>query len=151
MFTSENHEGCLIELRIASPVTADEIAEMQRVHLATLQRIAGNYVAAVDLRQAFVFPAEISERLIALMGQLNPRLLRSAWLINSSAVLGLQAERAIQEAGHPNRRTFREPEPMELWLSEVLTPAEQARLHQFLTVDPSAPSTAKAAVTVQLQ
>ena len=66
------------------------------------------------------------------MTQLNPRLLRSASLINESAVLGLQAERAMEVAGHDNRQAFRDPLAMEEWLGEVLSEAEQNRLRLFL-------------------
>lgn len=133
MFSSEHHEGRLIELRMVSPFTLEEAAALYRAHVDVISRLAGDFIVAVDLRRAFVFPPQVTDQLIALATQLNPRLLRSAILINHSAVLGLQAERAVQEAGNPNRRTFRDPAELELWFAEILTQAELSRLHEFLT------------------
>ncbi len=132
MFSSENREGRLVELRVITPVTAREIVDLQKTHLEVTGGVEGDYVVAVDMRGAQVFPPEITKGFIGLMTQLNPRLLRSAILINESAVLGLQAERAMEAAGHANRRAFRDPVDMEAWLGEVLTEAEQSRLRLFL-------------------
>ncbi|MEM1205293.1 MAG: hypothetical protein AAGN66_18840 [Acidobacteriota bacterium] len=132
MFSSENNVGRLVELRIASPVTPEEIVDLQRTHLAVLGQIQGDYVIVTDLRRATVFPQEISERFITLMAQVTPRLLRSAILISGSAVLGLQAERAIEEAGNLRRRSFRSTKELTTWLGEVLTDDEAIRLRTFL-------------------
>ena len=132
MFSSENNVGRLVELRIVSPVTVAEIAELQRVHLGVLARVGGEFVIVTDLRGATVFPQEISQRFIALMSHLNPLLLRSGILINESAILGLQAERAIEEAGNPHRRAFREAGDLEAWMAEVLDDEEKTRLQAFL-------------------
>ncbi len=132
MFNSENREGKLVELRVITPMSAEEMLELGKTHLEVTAGVDGDYAVAVDLRQAQVFPPLITERFIGLMSQLNPRLLRSAILINESAVLGLQAERAMETAGHANRRAFRDPLELEQWLGEVLTEPEQARLRLFL-------------------
>ncbi|MEM7585617.1 MAG: hypothetical protein AAF560_19670 [Acidobacteriota bacterium] len=132
MFSSENHVGRLVELRVITPLSGDEILELRQTHLAVIQAIAGDFVVVVDMRRAHVFPPAISEAFIGLMSQLNPKLLRSAVLINESAVLGLQAERAIRAAGNPDRRAFRDPEALQVWLGEVLDAREQARLQDFL-------------------
>lgn len=132
MFSSENREGRLVELRVVTPITIEEIVELQKTHVAVTQAVEGDYVVVVDFRHAHVFPPKIFEHFLAIMTQLNPRLQRSAILINHSAVLGLQAERAIQTAGHADRQAFRDPRALELWLSEVLSQSETARLRQFL-------------------
>ncbi len=132
MFNSENREGKLVELRVITPMSAEEMLDLRKIHLEVTAGVDGDYAVAVDLRQAQVFPPQITERFIGLMSQLNPRLLRSAILINESAVLGLQAERAMETAGHANRRAFRDPLELEQWLGEVLTEPEQARLRLFL-------------------
>lgn len=131
MFSSENPAGRLVELRIVTPVSVAEIAELQKRHATVTRSVSGQYVVAVDLRRAHVFPPAISEGFIALMTQLNPRLERSALVINESAVLGLQAERAIETAGNPDRRSFREPRSAIRWLSEVLDASESRRLEAF--------------------
>ena len=142
MFSSENREGRLVELRVVTPMSAEEMLELRETHLRVTRAIGGYYAVAVDLRQAQVFPPQITDRFIGLMSQLNPRLLRSAILINESAVLGLQAERAIETAGHPDRRAFRDPADLERWLAEVLTERERGRLREFLAEGTPPPSTA---------
>ncbi len=136
MFSSNNHIGRLVELRVTTPISTEEILELRKTHLAVTQAVDGEFVVAVDMRQAHVFPPAISEAFIGLMSQLNPRLLRSAVLINHGAVLGLQAERAIRAAGNPDRRTFRESQDLEAWLSPVLDDNERRRLHTFLGEGP---------------
>ena len=135
VWSSENRLGRLIELRVVTPMSADEMLELQQTHLEVTRGVEGDYAVVVDMRRAQVFPPQISERFIALMSQLNPRLLRSAILINESAVLGLQAERAIEAAGNPDRKTFRDPVALERWLGEVLTERERLRLRSFLIED----------------
>jgi hypothetical protein len=132
MFKSENRVGRLVELRVHTPMKLEEMLALRARHLEVLQSIAGSYVIVTDLRHAHVFPPDITEAFIQMMGRINPDLERSAVLINESAVLGMQAERAIGEAGNPNRRSFREPWTLLDWMSEVLTPQELARLKQFL-------------------
>lgn len=132
MFSSANHVGRLVELRVRTPMTLDEMAELRRRHIEVLQSLSGSFVIATDMRHAHVFPPDITEGFIQMMGQINPGLERSAVLINESAVLGLQAERAIAEAGNPNRRSFRRPDELVEWLAEVLTTQEKAQLKLFL-------------------
>ena len=132
MFSSENREGKLIELRVVTPMSVEEMLDLQKTHVAVTQAVTGDYAVAVDLRRAQVFPPQITERFISLMSQLNPRLLRSANLINESAILGLQAERAIETAGHADRKTFRDPVALELWLGDILSKRERDRLRSFL-------------------
>lgn len=133
MFSTEQHIENLVELRIVSPFTEAEMARLVHQHLAVLQGILIKpYVIVTDLRAAHVFPAPITARFISMMQAINPDLKRAAVLINGSAVLGLQAERAIQEAGHAERRSFREPEPLVDWLGEELSTAARLRLRAFL-------------------
>lgn len=132
MFSSENQVGKLVELRVASPFDEQEMTQLVQTHLEVLRSTESPYIIAVDMRHAQVFPATITERFISMMSVVNPDLLRSAVLVNESAILGLQAERAIAEAGHPNRRAFRDPEQAMDWLAEVLTMAERFRLRSFV-------------------
>ncbi len=132
MFSSENREGRLVELRVVTPMPVEEMLDLRKTHLEVTGGVGGDFVVAVDLRLAQVFPPQITERFIGLMSQLNPRLIRSAILINESAVLGLQAERAIETAGNPDRKTFRDALELEQWLGEVLTERERSRLRLFL-------------------
>ena len=131
MFSSERHVGRLVELRVESPFTEDEMGQLVQTHLEVLRSTESPYIIAVDMRRAHVFPAPITERFITLMGVVNPDLRRSGVLVNGSAVLGLQAERAIAEAGNANRRAFRDPDELIHWLAEVLSEEEVARTREF--------------------
>ena len=133
MFSSEHHVDNLVELRVVSPFSEQEMAQLVQRHVAVLQSVpTETFVVATDMRAAHVFPASITKKFISMMQVINPRLKRSAVLINGSAVLGLQAERAIAEAGHPDRRTFRDPESMIEWLGEELESSAKLRLRAFL-------------------
>lgn len=132
MFTSRNVVGRLMELRIGTPLTHEEIGELIQKQLKNIARIPGQYVSVVDLRGANVFPPDIAEKLIALMTQGNPKLERSAFLLPESAILGLQAERAIQEGRVDKRRVFRDVEVAASWLGEILNVSERRRLREFL-------------------
>jgi hypothetical protein len=132
VFSSDNHVGRLVELRVATPFAEDELARLLERHVEVIQGVGGDFVVAVDFRRAHVFPAAIAEGFVRLMGRVNPALIRSGVLINESAVFGLQAERAIVEAGHPERKVFRAPADLERWLGEVLTVSERRRLVEFL-------------------
>ena len=132
MFKTENRVGRLIELRIQSPVSEDEVQQIQARQLELVRRLGERFVAVTDLRRAIVFPPQVTDQFIALMQRANPMLERSGVLIADSAVLGLQAERAMREGGHDHRQAFRDPAKLEAWLGEVLTVDERSRLRAFL-------------------
>ncbi len=132
MFSSENHVGRLVELRVTTPFAEEDLQQLLERHLAVVESIDGDFVVAADFRHAHVFPAAIAESFVSLMSRINPALIRSGLLINDSAVFGLQAERAIIEAGHPERKVFRSRVELEGWLREVLIDTEHRRLRQFL-------------------
>jgi len=132
MYSCENHAGRLIELRLEPPVSEEEVDELTQRYVDLVRSIPRRYVSITDLRRAYVFPPAVAERLIALMKQTSPRTERSALLIADSAVLGLQAERALDEGGHENRRAFRRADELRAWLGEVLEAFEMERLDRFL-------------------
>ncbi|MEM1182755.1 MAG: hypothetical protein AAGM22_30705 [Acidobacteriota bacterium] len=136
MFSSENHAGRLVELRVSTPTDADEIEELKRVHIKVMLAVDGQCIVAVDMRGAMVFPPGIADHFIKLMSTANPKVLRSAILVSESAVLGLQAERAIQEAGGADRKVFRQTAELEAWLDEVLDAQEMSALRRFLDAQP---------------
>jgi len=51
----------------------------------------------------------------------------------SSSMEMLQFVRLVRESHHPSRRIFDSPSALGTWASEVLTPAETARLTSFLS------------------
>lgn len=132
MHSVQNIAGRLIEIRVESPLTPNEFGQFVEELKATASRIPGRYVAVSDLQRASVFPPEIAETLIQLLSQLSDRVERAAFLIGGSAVLALQIERVLRNAANPNRRTFREIEPLKEWLGEILNENERYRVDSFL-------------------
>jgi hypothetical protein len=132
MLTIENHVGRLLELRFASPITADELSGFHEAITRAMGRLTGQLVACTDLLGARVFDQSVSSRLVTLIRQENPRVERNAILVGESAVFSMQTERIIREAGSPNRKAFRSSLDMVVWLGEVLNSSERARLNIFL-------------------
>src|SRR4030095_12983156 len=118
------------------------VDEFRREHLAALPDLPERYVGAVDLRQADIFPVEVAQRLIGLLSEIAPLVERTGFLIGEGAVFALQIERILRNSAHPQRRAFREPEPLKNFLGEILTPLERARLAEFLGEGGGAPRTA---------
>ena len=132
MHTMRNVVGRLVEVRVASPLSLREVDEFRREHLAALPDLPERYVGAVDLRRADIFPVEVAQRFIALLSEIAPLVERTGFLIGEGAVFALQIERILRNSAHPQRRAFREPEPLKSFLGEILTPLERARLDEFL-------------------
>jgi hypothetical protein len=132
MHTVQNVAGRLVEVRVASPLTLEEVQQLVREHQATISRIPDRYVGVVDLLHARTFPAEVAESMVKLLSSVAGRVERTAFLIGESAVFALQIERVLRQAENPNRKAFRDPGELGRWLGEILTPEEHARLAQFL-------------------
>ena len=131
MYSIQCRVGGLVEIRIWSPVSLEEVEPWSREHDAVIHGIPGPYVCFVDLADATVFPPDVVDGYVATMKN-EPRLRRTATLLAESPTLGLQIQRMIREANHPERRSFRDPDALEDWLGEVLSPAEKARLKLLL-------------------
>lgn len=135
MYSIENNVGRLIEIRLASPVSLQEVQNLLRIHSRIVLGVQGKYVSVIDLRKAHVFPQEVTEILTRIMTHANPKLERSGLLIGESAIFGLQVERVIHEGGTDHRRPFREPVLLVAWLGEVLSEPERERARLFLQGD----------------
>jgi hypothetical protein len=80
-----------------------------------------------------VFAPDVAEKFCALLVAANPRVERSAILLDAEqAVAALQIERTVKQAGTSSRRAFRVVAELEAWLGEVLDADEKKRLHAFL-------------------
>jgi hypothetical protein len=132
MHTVQNVTGRLVEVRVASPLTLEEVQQFVREHQEAVRHIPDRYVGVVDLLHARTFPAEVAESMIKLLSAMADRVERTAFLIGESAVFALQIERVLRAAANPNRKAFRDPGELVPWLAEVLTPDESARLSEFL-------------------
>jgi hypothetical protein len=129
---AENHTGRLVEVKLASPLTITEVQQFARELTGIVGRIDGKYVGVVDLMEAHVFPPDVSESLIQMLSGAAARVERTAFLINESAVFGMQVERIIRSSNSDNRRAFRNGDELVKWLGEVLTPEERFRLKTFM-------------------
>ncbi len=134
MYTVENNAGRLIEVKLASPLSVGDVQQFTLRHMQIMQRIPGRYVGVVNLRQAYVFPAVISDALSKMLSSAASHVERTALLVGESAVFGLQVERVIRESNNPDRRAFRSAPELVAWLSEVLTPPERTQLERFIPV-----------------
>jgi hypothetical protein len=132
MYRVEQRVGRLVEVKFASPLTIEEVQQFVEDHRELARRIKGKYVGVVDLLDAHVFPAPVTDSLIQLLSTVAPRVERTAFLIGESAIFALQVERIIRSSNNPNRRAFREAAELLHWLEEVLTLGEQVRLEHFV-------------------
>lgn len=132
MHTVQNVTGKLVEVRVATPLTLEEVKQFVREHETVINRIPERYVGVVDLLHADVLPADVAQSLIQLLSVMADRVERTAFLIGESAVFSLQIERVLRNAANSNRKAFRDPVLLGQWLGESLTPTERTRLSQFL-------------------
>jgi len=133
MYHVENPAGRLIEVKLASPLSVDEVQQFAQKHIALMQKIpGGKYVGLVNLLEAYVFPPAVAESLAKLLSGAASHVERSAYLIGESAVFSLQVERVIRDANNPNRRAFRHAPEAVTWLSEILTPGERREAERFV-------------------
>jgi hypothetical protein len=131
-FSAERRVGCLVEARLGWLNDASDVQRfLQQMRSAFMAE--GQSVICADWRRALVLPPCAGEALLELLRQGNRHFVRSAVLLApENAIFGLQVERLCREAGNPARRTFRNAEPLLVWLGEVLTPLERARAAAFI-------------------
>ena len=133
MHKVEHKSGRLVEVKLASPLTLEEVQQFVGELTAVIMRVpGGKYIGVVDLLDAHVFPPAVANALIELLSTASPRVERTAMLIGESATFALQVERVIRSANSENRRAFRRGEELEVWLGEVMTAEERVRLRQFM-------------------
>lgn len=132
MHRVEHHTGRLIEVKLASPLTLEEVQQFVQEHIAMMKKIPGKYIGVVDLLEAYVFPPAVADALIQLLSGAASHVERTALLIGESATFALQVERAIRSSNNENRRVFRRADELAAWLREILTLSERARLDLFL-------------------
>ena len=126
MYTVENRAGRLIEVKIGSPLTMEDVQQFVQKYQAVMRQIpGGKYIGVVNLLEAYVFPPAVIQALSQLLSGAGSHVVRSAFLIGESAVFGLQVERVIHDAKHPDRRAFRNGRELVTWLAEILTPGEK--------------------------
>jgi hypothetical protein len=134
MQRAQRRVGRLVEIRMEPPMTFAEtvifVEELRRI----VKAMADRFVGVADYSRVTIFPQEVIATYVDCMRSLNPKLERTAVLIANSATLSLQMTRLLRDGSNPKRRAFTSPTELCAWLSEVLTPAEQARLKEFLAI-----------------
>ena len=132
MYTIDNRVGRLIELRVESPVTEEELQRFPEMLAKACKPIKGQIGICTDLVGATVFTQPVAARWIEIIRQESPLVERNAVLVGEGAVFSMQIERIIRQAGFKNRRAFLSPVALTAWLGEILTVRERARLEQFV-------------------
>ena len=131
MYKVTHQVGRLVEIAIWSPVSLEEAGKWGQEHDKVVDSVGQPYVCFVDLRGAKVFPPEIVTAYLSTM-KAEQQLVRTATMLPESALVALQINRMIREAGHPERRTFSNADELRRSLGEVLDEKERARLEQCL-------------------
>jgi hypothetical protein len=100
---------------------------------AAMQQDPSSVIVCADWRTGSVLSPEASEVLLGMLTGRSTQITRSAILLSpGKAIFDMQVERLVRQAGHPQRRTFRDVDEQLAYLSEVLTNAELERASSFL-------------------
>jgi len=127
-----NQVGRLIEVVFETPTTSSEWRELAKQLRSIHSQSTERYMYCANMAKAKLFQPEEVILLKRIMEVDNSRLLRSAMYLGSnSAVLLLQMERLIREAASPARKTFRDPQKLISWMSEVATSDEEQRIREI--------------------
>jgi len=124
--------GRLIETRLRGGLSLADVGRIfeqaQLVYALPIER----FLSVVDLRDTWAQDDEIVQPLLQLIKSVNPRIERVGFLVGGDSLLAVQVESIAISTRHPGRRVFREPQSLIDFLGEVATPAELARLKEFL-------------------
>jgi hypothetical protein len=133
MWTVQNDVGRLVEARLTTG-DSNEVAACLSAIRDIVTRSERPVVGLFDVSQIRVLGRAEADLLLKVMREDNPRVLRTAILVQGDALLEMQIERLIRTAGSPNRQAFRLAGHAVRWLSASLGPTELARLQLFLGV-----------------
>jgi hypothetical protein len=133
MYTVQQKIGRVIEARLETLRTVDEVARFEKAMREAFDQIPGKAIVCADWRRANILAPDVADRLVGLLTRGNLRLERSAVLLaKNNAAFNLQVERVVREAQNAARRTFRDVETMIEWAGELLTADERAHVLAFL-------------------
>jgi hypothetical protein len=128
--------GRLLEVDVGTGYrTVSDVDRMIAMMAEQIGRIAepSRVVIAGDRRACRLFTQDVSTHVVEMLERANPRVERSGILLDpESATLVLQLQRLAREAHLDVRRIFTDASAMEIWLGEVLTAEERARLWMLL-------------------
>jgi hypothetical protein len=133
----ENPAGRLVTYRVVPPVDDSNATRAADQIRSAIVAVGRPVVICADLTEARTFSADTAAQFVALMKSDNPKLERSALLLDgASATLLLQMERMVREAGSPLRRIFLDRQAVRGWLHLVLSREEGVALEAFLATPP---------------
>lgn len=97
MITVTQNVGRLTEIRMTAPVSAEDVAAMQRDMSGILNRAQNRVVVCADLSGAALFTDDLADRMAKFFRTANSRLERTAIVVCGAATLFLQVERLLRE------------------------------------------------------
>src|SRR6185295_2125255 len=131
MYSVQIVVGRLVEVRLVTPTSMKDIEGLRSGLLQLFQQRPGKLVFISDLTGATVFTPEEADMVLEVFKADNPRIERSAFLLNRGVFFHRQVERLISQAKNPARRSFLEPDELKAFLVAALTDAEHGRLSRF--------------------
>jgi hypothetical protein len=138
--TAQIRAGRLLEVRIAAGYrTVEDVDQLFNVLEQEVAKLPPDiqHVTVADWTHCTVMTPTAMARLGERVASTNAQTERSAILAVTDVPVALaQFLRIIREAAMPNRRLFFSSTELLGWLGEILTPAESARLREFLTEMP---------------
>ena len=142
-FTVERHVGRVIEARVFSLRTsADVDAYRDALRVAILHAPQPRIFICADHRAVPIYPPEAAAHLVKMFTGFNPRLENAGLLVSpTNAIMVMQIERIVREAGDTKRRVFTRAPDWYTFLAEKMTDEERAQLRAFQHATPSQLST----------
>jgi hypothetical protein len=137
-FVVGTHAGRLLEARVLSLVTAEDVVDFTTALRETLDDMPSRMaVLCADHRYANIYPQVVTDRLVELFLAMNARLERVAIVVGSTKPTFLmQMRRVAREAENEARQVFPDPESALQHLRVALDPLELVRAREFLAEPP---------------
>ncbi len=98
MISVSHAVGRLAEIRMATPIAAEDLVTMQREIAGIVDRSPTRIVVCADLSAATIFPSDLADQFAKFFRVGNARLERSAIVVGSATFL-MQVERLLREGG----------------------------------------------------
>ena len=131
MWSVKNSVGNLVEARL-NTMDSEAIAACLSAIVQLVAVAPAPVVGILDLSRVRVFGREDANQFVSVMREDNPRVKRTAIIVNGDPLFGMQMQRLVRAATSPRRQVFRMPSQALGWLAEVLGDAEIARLRAFI-------------------
>jgi hypothetical protein len=130
MWSVSHTVGKLVEARLTCADGA-EVAACLRAIAGTVARAPSAVVGVLDLSGQRVLARTEADLFLSVMREDNPRVTRTAIIVNGDALLEMQIERLVRAAALPERAVFRAKAPALHWVCQALSATEAARARAF--------------------